>query len=72
MLVFTISPGLQFYTGNFLNHTATRCGEINAHEAFCLETEEYPDAMNHSEFPDVILQPDARYFRKTILQFGIQ
>lgn len=72
MTVFTISPGLQFYTGNFLDHVTTRCGEINSQEAFCLETEEYPDAVNRPGFPDAVLEPGDRYFRKTILQFGIQ
>lgn len=72
MTVFTISPGLQFYTGNFLKNNRSRCGELNAHEAFCLETEEYPDAMNHPNFPDVILRPNQHYFRKTVYQFGLK
>jgi len=72
MTVFTISPGIQLYTGNFLNHTGTRCGGVDAHGAFCLETEEYPDAVHHPEFPSVIVPPSERYFRKTIIQFGIE
>lgn len=72
MTVFTISPGIQFYTGNFLDGIETRCGEANRHNAFCLETEEYPDAMNHSEFPEVILNPGDHYLRKTVYQFGLR
>lgn len=72
MTVFTISPGIQFYTGNFLQNNPSRCGEVNTHGAFCLETEEFPDAVNHPEFPEVILQSSDRYFRKTIYQFGIE
>ncbi len=72
MSVFTISPGIQFYTGNFLNSLATRCGRAHPHHAFCLETEEYPDAMNHSNFPEAILKPKEHYLRKTVYQFGVK
>ncbi len=70
MTVFTISPGIQFYSGNFLQDTATRCGKVGAHAALCLETEEYPDAVNHPEFPDIVLKPKERYLRKTVYQFS--
>lgn len=70
MTLFTISPGLQFYSGNFLSGIESRCGAVNRHEAFCLETEEYPDAVNHDTFPDVILRPDGRYLRKTVYLFS--
>jgi aldose 1-epimerase len=69
MEVFTITPGVQFYTGNFLNGVETRCGKVQPHSAFCLETQEYPDAMNRENFPDPILQPNDRYFRKTVYHF---
>lgn len=72
MTILTISPGMQLYTGNFLDKNPSRCGHIQQHGAFCMETEEYPDSMNHPDFPNVILRPSDRYFRKTIIQFGIQ
>jgi len=70
MTVFTISPGIQFYSGNFLQDLATRCGKVGPHDALCLETEEYPDAVNHPEFPTVFLKPKERYLRKTVYQFS--
>jgi len=72
MTVLTISPGIQFYTGNFLEGIETRCGHADRHHAFCLETEEYPDAMNHPEFPGAVLQPGEHYLRKTVYQFGVR
>jgi aldose 1-epimerase len=70
MELFTISPGIQFYSGNFLSGIETRCGAARQHTAFCLETQEYPEAMNHEHFPDPILHPGQRYFRKTVHHFS--
>jgi aldose 1-epimerase len=70
MEVFTITPGIQFYTGNFLSGLETRCGRVDRHAALCLETQEYPDAMNRENFPDPILRPGQRYFRKTVHHFS--
>lgn len=70
MTVFTISPGIQFYSGNFLQDMETRCGKVGPHAALCLETEEYPDAVNHPEFPDAVLSPKDRYLRKSVYQFS--
>ena len=70
MTVFTISPGIQFYTGNFLEGVESRCGSHEKHGAFCLETEEYPDGLHHETFPDAILRPDNRYMRKTVYLFS--
>jgi aldose 1-epimerase len=72
LTVFTISPGLQFYTGNHLGGTRTRCGEVQRHGALCLETEEYPDSLHHENFPEVILQPGQRYLRKTVYLFSAE
>ncbi len=68
--VFTINPGLQFYTGNFLDGVETRCGKVGRHGAFCMETEEYPDSVHHETFPEVILQPNESYYRKTVYLFS--
>jgi aldose 1-epimerase len=70
MTLLTISPGVQFYSGNFLNGQATRDGAAEKHGALCLETEEFPDAMNHDNFPIAVLRSGERYERKTIYIFS--
>ena len=51
--MFTTEPGVQFYTGNFLDGTLTGKGGFtyDIHTAFCLEAQHYPDSINHPEFP---------------------
>ena len=65
--VFTTEPGLQFYTGNFLNGSITsRDGKaINKNSAFCMETQHYPDSPNKPDFPSVILKPGDKYHTET-------
>jgi aldose 1-epimerase len=65
--VFTTEPGLQFYTGNFLDGSIkSREGKpINKNAAFCLETQHYPDSPNKPEFPSVILKPGEKYHTET-------
>jgi aldose 1-epimerase len=62
----TTQPGLQFYSGNFLDGSpaAKRHG-------FCLETQHYPDSPNHSHFPATSLAPGERYEETAIYRFGI-
>ena len=61
--VLTDQPGVQFYTGNFLDGTVKgRNGcSFPAQTGFCLETQAFPDAPNHPEFPTCILQPGETY-----------
>lgn len=61
--VYTDQPGLQFYTGNFLDGSIkTSDGKpINKHAAICLETQHFPDSPNQPAFPSTILQPGATY-----------
>jgi aldose 1-epimerase len=61
--VYTTQPGIQFYTGNFLNGSIkTDNGEpINQHTAFCLETQHFPNSPNTPAFPSSILQPGQNY-----------
>lgn len=61
--VFTTEPGLQFYTGNFLDGTIkTSDGKpINQHTALCLETQHWPDSPNEPNFPSTILEPGKTY-----------
>ncbi len=69
MEIETTEPGIQFYTGNFLDGTAGS-GGYEKNGALCLETEHFPDSPNQPKFPSTILEPDATYFHKTIHRFG--
>jgi len=56
MTVYTNSPGVQFYTGNFLDGSVTGKGvTFGKHSGFCLETQLFPDAVNHPEFPSCVV-----------------
>lgn len=74
MEVFTTQPGLQFYTGNFLDGKfINRSGKpINLHSALCLETQHFPDSPNKTNFPSTILQPGERYHEVTIYKVSIK
>jgi aldose 1-epimerase len=65
--VFTTEPGLQFYTGNFLDGSIkNRDGKsIPKQGAFCMETQHYPDSPNKPEFPSTILKPGDKYHTET-------
>jgi aldose 1-epimerase len=74
MDIATTEPGIQFYSGNFLDGTvAGKGGQVYKHRAgFCLETQHYPDSPNHPDFPSTILQPGQTYASKTVFTFGVQ
>lgn len=65
--VYTTEPGLQFYSGNFLDGTfKTPAGTpINKHTALCLETQHFPDSPNKIDFPSTILKPGQKYHTVT-------
>jgi aldose 1-epimerase len=72
MEVWTTEPGLQFYSGNFLDGGG---GGKNGHTyprraAFCLETQHYPDSPNHPSFPSTVLRPGQRFRSTTIYRFS--
>jgi aldose 1-epimerase len=70
MEVFTTEPGVQFYSGNFLDGVKGKGGKIYAHRsAFALETQHYPDSPNQSAFPSVILRPGETYRSHTEFRF---
>lgn len=71
MEVRTTEPGLQFYTGNFLDGTLSGKGGIQygKHSGFCLETQKFPDSPNRPEFPTSILLPGEKYSQTTIYRF---
>jgi aldose 1-epimerase len=74
MEVWTTQPGIQFYTGNFLDGTLTgRDGrKIVQHGALCLETQHFPDSPNQPAFPGAILEPGQTYHQTTIYKFSIK
>jgi aldose 1-epimerase len=72
--VFTTQPGLQFYSGNFLDGTITgKHGVVYGHRSgLALETQHYPDSPNHPGFPSTILEPGQVFRSQTVWRFGIQ
>ena len=70
--VYTTEPGVQFYTGNFLNGSVVgKSGHAYVHRgAFCLETQHYPDSPNHPNFPSTILRPGQTYHSRTVFAFN--
>ena len=71
MQVWTTEPGLQFYTGNFLDGTLTgKSGKVYPRRSgFCFETQHYPDSPNHPAFPTTTLKKGATYRSTTIYKF---
>lgn len=72
MEVWTTQPGVQFYTGNFLDGSLTgRDGKrVPQHGALCLETQHFPDSPNQPSFPTSILEPGQTYHQTTIYKFS--
>ena len=71
MEVFTTQPGIQFYTGNFLDGTLKGIGGTYVkNAALCLETQHFPDSPNQPNFPSTILKPGETYKQSTIYQFS--
>ena len=73
MEVLTTEPGVQFYTGNFLDGEM-KSGDVTyvKNAAYCLETQHYPDSPNQPEFPSTILKPGETYRTTTVFKFGTQ
>jgi aldose 1-epimerase len=75
MEVWTTEPGIQFYSGNFLDGklTNTKNGQKYVkHAALCLETQHYPDSPNQPTFPNTILKPGETYKQTTIYKFSVK
>jgi aldose 1-epimerase len=70
--VSTTEPGVQLYTGNFLDGSITgKEGRVyNRRFAFCLETQHFPDSPNHPGFPSTELKPGQRFHSVTVLEFS--
>jgi aldose 1-epimerase len=72
MEISTTEPGLQFYSGNFLDGTITGKGGrvYGKHAGFCLETQHFPDSPNKPNFPSTILRPGRIYESQTVHKFS--
>jgi aldose 1-epimerase len=71
MEVWTTEPGVQFYTGNFLDGKSGKGGKVyNFRNALCLETQHYPDSPNHPSFPTTELKPGQHLHSKTVYRFS--
>lgn len=70
--ILTTEPGLQFYSGNFLNGTLKgKDGQVYVkHAGLCLETQHFPDSPNQPDFPNTILEPGETYRQTTIYKFS--
>ncbi|MFG2795582.1 aldose epimerase family protein [Streptomyces pseudovenezuelae] len=70
--ISTVEPGLQFYSGNFLDGTLTGTGghTYRQGDALCLETQHFPDSPNHPSFPSTVLRPGQTHRSTTIHSFG--
>lgn len=74
MQVYTSMPGMQFYTGNFLDGSDTgKSGKrYYKHAGFCLEPQKFPDAINNEDFPSVVLEPGDTYSEKITYKFYVK
>jgi aldose 1-epimerase len=72
--VATTEPGLQLYTGNFLDGTLNgKSGHVyRRRNAFCLETQHFPDSPNQPAFPSAILRPGEEFRSRTVYTFGVE
>jgi len=70
--VLTTEPGIQFYSGNFLDGTLKGKGGVpyTQHRGLCLEAQHFPDAVHHPNFPSIILEPGETYTQTTIYKFS--
>jgi len=71
--IATDQPGVQFYSGNFLDGTTTgKGGRVYGHRfGFCMETQHFPDSPNHASFPSTILHPGKAFESRTVFTFGV-
>jgi aldose 1-epimerase len=72
--VYTTQPGLQVYTGNFLDGTlkGRKGTKYEKNWGVCLETQHFPDSPNQPSFPNAILRPGERFHEETLFRFSVQ
>ena len=73
MEVFTEEPGLQFYSGNFMEskNTFKTGAKDDFRTAFALETQHFPDAPNQPEFPSIVLKPGETFTSTSVYKFSV-
>ena len=71
--VWTTEPGVQLYTGNFLNNVHGKADQVyKKRDAFCLEAQHFPDSPNKPSFPSPVLKPNQRYTQTTVYRFTVR
>lgn len=72
--VLTTEPGLQFYSGNFLDGSLVGKDDdvYQKHDGLCLETQHFPDSPNHHDFPSTLLHPGENYTSTTVYKFSVK
>jgi aldose 1-epimerase len=70
--IWTTEPGVQLYTGNYLDGKLVGIGGVayGQHSGFCLETQHFPDSINKPNFPSVVLRPGQTYRSTTVEKFS--
>jgi aldose 1-epimerase len=71
MEISTTEPGVQLYCGNFLDGSEGS-GGFKQHDAFCLETQHFPDSPNQPKFPSTVLKPGQTFKSTTVHKFGVK
>jgi len=71
--VLTTQPGMQFYSGNFLDGSLVGRNRVTyvKYAGLCLEPQHFPDAPNHSSFPSTVLRPGEEYKQTTVFRFSV-
>lgn len=74
LTVTTTEPGVQFYSGNFLDGSNVSASGVKygQHFGFCLETQHFPDSPNHTKFPSTVLRPGQTMHSTTVFSFGVE
>lgn len=74
MEAFTTEPGIQFYSGNFLNGRFTGIDSVKyeRYYGFCLEMQHFPDSPNKPQFPSTVLLPGQKYTQLTVYRFSVR
>ena len=71
MEIYTTEPGMQFYSGHFLNHYRGRGGLLlEKYHGFCLEAQHFPNSVNQPHFPSTLLRPEKNYRQTTLYKFS--
>ncbi|XP_043705505.1 galactose mutarotase-like, partial [Telopea speciosissima] len=71
--LWTDAPGVQFYTGNYVNGVVGKSGAVyGKHSGLCLETQGFPNAINQPNFPSVVIQPTEKYKHTMLFEFSVE